>query len=365
MAGQIKKFTLQMIAGANAATVILMLFVGNVDKLNPVSHPVLANLGLVYPMLLFINVCFLVFFAFFKRRYILVSLAGFIVCYAPTRRYWPMNVSHDAPEGSLKVLTYNVLDFDHINTPEGEPNPIIEYILESDADIVCMQEGRLYADVLAAVKDTYRYIDSAWSLPGGDCVSLFSKYPILSKTRIEYQSKGNLSAAFRLLIGKDTVTVINNHFETTGLSLADRAGFKNMVKGRTGKDSMRVESKRLLVKLGESARIRAPQAEAVAKFIRDSCRSVILCGDFNDNPLSYTHHVLEQELTDCYTATGNGPGISYHHNAIFVRIDNIMCSSDWTPYRCKVDNSIGASDHYPVYCWLKKHDKEGEERKNK
>lgn len=365
MFGQIKKFTLQMIAGANIATIVLMLLVGNVDKLNPVSHPLLSCLGLVFPALLLINMGFLVFFVFFKWKYILVPLAGFLVCYPAVRKYWPLNIGSDIPAGSVKVLSYNVFNFDRGDTPDGEPNPALEYIVGSDADIVCLQEARLDAEVMAAVKHTYKYIDTVCNKPSGSCLMLLSKYPVLSKERIDYASVTNLSAAFKVLIGQDTVTVINNHFEKTGLSNADRAGFREMVKGHTGKDSMRVESERLLVKLSEAARRRAPQADAVARYIRNNAgRSVILCGDFNDNPLSYTHHVLEKELTDCYISTGNGPGISYHRNAIFVRIDNIMCSSDWLPYGCKVDGSIDSSDHYPIYCWLKKHDKHRDNLKN-
>ena len=82
----------------------------------------------------------------------------------------------------------------------------------------------------------------------------------------------------------DTVTVVNNHLETSGLSLADRAGFKDMVKGKAGSDTVRAESKRLAVKLGESAKIRAPQAEAVAEYVRNSGDNVILCGDLTTTP---------------------------------------------------------------------------------
>jgi len=354
MAGAIKKFTLQMIAGANVGTIIIMLLVGNADRLNPVDHPLLSSLGLAFPALLLANVCFLVFFAFFKWKYIFVPILGFIVCYPSIRIYCPLNTGKDVPAGSIKVLTYNVFNFNRGDAADGEPNPVLEYIVGSDADIVCLQEAWLDAEVLSAVKDTYNHIDTVCNNSSGASLMLLSKYPILSKKRISYASRANQSAAFRVLVGNDTVTVINNHFETSGLSQADRQGFKEMVKGETGRDSMRVESKRLLVKLGESARIRAPQAETVARFVRDSCKSVILCGDFNDNPLSYTRHVIGRELTDCFVEAGNGLGISYHYNAIFVRIDNLMCSSDWQPYKCKVDNSISASDHYPVFCWLKK-----------
>ncbi|MGN1264170.1 MAG: AP endonuclease, partial [Prevotella sp.] len=56
-------------------------------------------------------------------------------------------------------------------------------------------------------------------------------------------------------------------------------------------------------------------------------------------------------------ATGRGIGLSYNQQGFYVRIDNIMCNDGFTPYNCKVDNKIDASDHYPIFCWLKKRDK--------
>jgi hypothetical protein len=190
-------------------------------------------------------------------------------------------------------------------------------------------------------------------------ISVYSKYPILSKEHIPYKSVGNHSAAYQLKIGRDTVLLINNHFETVGLSMEDKEQFKSLVKGDLKKGSAKVESKRLIDKLGEASAIRAPQAEAVARYVsQHSNESIILCGDFNDGPLSYVHRTLARNLTDCYKATGNGPGISYHYGGFYVRIDNIFCSNDWVPYGCKVDNKIKASDHYPIVCWLKKRPKQ-------
>lgn len=354
MVRQIKKVTLQMIAGANVVTAVLMLLIGLSDRISPVSHPLMASAGLAMPLFIFLNLCFLVFFAIFKRRYLVVPFLGFLVCYFPIRAYCPLNVGGDAPEGAIKVLSYNVFSFATADVPEGEPNPIMQYIKESGAAIVCLQEAQMNSERIGFFKDTYQYCDTMKALDNGECVTLLSKYPILKKERIKYKSRGNVSAAFTLKIGADTVCVINNHLETTGLSKEDRSGFRNMVKGKSDSDTMRVESKRLLVKLGDAASIRALQADAVAEYVRNCRRSVILCGDFNDNPISYVHRTIANGLTDCYIATGNGPGFSYYHNAILVRIDNIMCSDEWRPYGCKVDRSIAASDHYPIYCWLEK-----------
>lgn len=354
MIKKIRDFSLQMIAGANVVTVVTMLLLGYSDRINPMEHSVWANAGLAFPVFLFINFCFLVFFLVFRKKYTLVSLAGFIIGYQPIRTYCPLNISREVPAGAVKVLSYNVHGFVADNPPEDGSNPILDYIIGSDADIVCLQEARLSDAIIEQTKDVYAYCDSVIHPGRGDCLVLMSKFPILSKDRIEYESKNNLSAAFKVNIGGDVVTVVNNHFESTGLSPADRAGFKDMMKGKSGKDTITAESKRLARKLGEASRIRAPQVEAVAEYVRNCRDAVILCGDFNDSPISYAHRTLDKVLTDCYIATGNGPGISYHHNAFFVRIDNIMCSDEWTPYGCKVDRSNGYSDHYPIYCWLKK-----------
>ncbi len=351
---QIKRFALQMIAGANIATAIIMLLVGMSDRLDPREHPMLANAGLLFPFFIALNLGFLVFFLFAKRKYAIIPVAGFLIAYTPIRTYCPLNVTRDAPEGAVKVLSYNVFSFNHKGAPENQPNPILDYIMESGADIACLQEAMLNDSIIKASEKTFPYRDSVKNVKSGDCLVLMSRFPILSKERIKYESKGNLSVAFKVKIGRDTVTVINNHFETSGLSPADRKGFKEMMKGNAEGDTMKIESRRLTVKLGEAAKTRAPQVDAVAEYVRRCKGSIILCGDFNDSPISYAHRTLAKELTDCYVAAGNGPGISYHHNAIFVRIDNIMCSEDWRPYNCKVDRSIGFSDHYPIYCSLER-----------
>lgn len=81
---------------------------------------------------------------------------------------------------------------------------------------------------------------------------------------------------------------------------------------------------------------------------------MIVCGDFNDGSISYTHRVLTQELDDAFTQSGKGLGISYNQNKFYFRIDNILISPDLRAYNCTVDRSIKASDHYPIWCYISK-----------
>ncbi len=353
-----KTFTLQMVAGANVATVAVLLLTGYASYVDPVSHPVLAQAGLAFPLFLFLNFGFFLFWLLFGLKQVMIPIAGFLLCCVPIRIYFPVNIPHSAPTDAVKVLSYNVLGFNPLEGSQPDSNPIMDYIAKSEADIVCLQECNLggdhqvYSDsVLAPI---YAYQDTML-IPNGDCIGIYSKYPIVAKERIPYQSKTNLSAAYWLKIGADTVMVVNNHFESNGLTHDEKENFKEMVKGEMSGKQMKTESVRLLDKLAETSRRRAPEADAVARFLAEhEGESTILCGDFNDNPISYTRREIAAHLTDCYVATAFGPGISYHLSGFYVRIDNIMCSSDWKPYGCRVDSKIKSSDHYPIYCWLQK-----------
>ena len=57
-----------MLTGANVATVIVMLLVGFSDRLNPTDHPLVSTVGMAFPVLLVINMGFLLFWLIFKLR---------------------------------------------------------------------------------------------------------------------------------------------------------------------------------------------------------------------------------------------------------------------------------------------------------
>lgn len=351
-----KDFTLRIIAGANIAVIIAMLAVGYVDYLNPVDYPLLANLGLLFPVFLVANIAFLAFWLIVKKLWAAIPFIGLVVAFGPVRRYSPLNIPADAPEGAIKVMSYNVFSFSTW-TDLNQSSDILEYITNQQPDILCLQEAGTYGRKHEIIDSTLQASLAYHDTINTGSLAIYSRFPIVGKERIAYHSNtSNASAAFYLKTGKnDTTIVIVNHFESTGISLEQRSQFKAMLKGKLEKDSAEIESRALWRSLAASAAVRAPQADAVAEYIaRHPGKSIILTGDFNDSPLSYIHRRIANELTDCYVATANGPGISYHYSGFYVRIDNIMCSNAWTPYKCYVDNSIKASDHYPIICWLER-----------
>ena len=68
MIKQLKTLTVNIFAGANVATVLLMLAAGYSDRVSPVSYPLFSNLGMVFPVFLLVNLVFIFFWLTFKWR---------------------------------------------------------------------------------------------------------------------------------------------------------------------------------------------------------------------------------------------------------------------------------------------------------
>lgn len=245
---------------------------------------------------------------------------------------------------------------------ENGQNPILNYIKNSKADIVCMQEyagsetAKIHLnnkEIRQALKDyPYRHIKQVGKTGAGSQIACYSKFPILSARMLDYQSNYNGSIVYDIKIGKDTVLLINNHLESNKLTREDKVVYEDMLKDpKAGKVKSGI--RQLVNKLAEASAIRSAQARAIAQEIaRSPYPSVIVCGDFNDSPISYAHRVISQDLDDAFTESGRGLGISYNQNKFYFRIDNILISKNLKASGCTVDNSIKDSDHYPIWCYI-------------
>lgn len=350
-----------MVAGANAATIAMMLLVGYSGYFDPTVHPHLGVIHFALPLFLLLNAAFLVFWMFIRLRWAWIPIVGYILCWGPTFTYCPLHIiQHEAPQNAIKVMSYNTFLF---GGDGEEPNRVMQYIARQHPDIACLQEADAYIPVQRHQYDSiiapiYEYCDTVVNRHSGDVLRVLSRYPIIRKEHIPINSVGNVAAAFYIKIGEDTVLVVNAHLETTGLSGSERLQFGNMMNGDIEQDSARNNSRLIINALGVSTAKRARQADIINRYIEERRHMpVILCGDFNDGPNSYVHRRVLGRLNDCFADTGFGPGISYNKHAFYVRIDNIFCSDHFESYGCHVDNKFSGSDHYPISCRLAKRHK--------
>ena len=353
----------KVLLGINVLVALLMVLCAFSSYISPYTFPVLSCAGLAFPIFLLLNFLFFAFWLFFNRRYALLPLVVMFVCIGQIRAFLPVNISmKQVPDDAIKILSYNVMFYDsHQPHTEESPNEIVRYIQNSNADIVCLQEASfnnsnskkfLSEKVFRKALSTYPYF-SFHKEKGSGWVCL-SRFPILSTRSIPYESVGNGTVAYELKVGNDTLLLVNNHLESNKLSIDDRAAYRDMIIDPK-EDKVKTTSKLLIGKVADAVSIRASQADSVAKFIQDSKHKyVVVCGDFNDSSLSYAHRVIGKGLNDAFVDTGNGLGVSYNRYGFYFRIDHIMASESLDLFNCTVDNSIKTSDHYPIWCYIKK-----------
>jgi len=352
----LKRFTANVIGFINVVAVALMLITGFSDHIDPVAHPSLSCMGLTFPFFIVINLGFLAFWALFSLKRVLIPFVGFLLCYGPVRTYCPLNVKGSEEEPDLKIVSYNIAALsanDDMEIGRGTQDAY-RYIEDCGADIVCVQEAPMKAKWTDRLREEYPYIEHHMN-PEGNAMALLSRFPVKQKQVIRYTSLGaNLSALYTISVNGRDVHVFNCHLETAGLTIDERKQFRNMVYGREETDTVQAKSRQLLSKLGYRNMLRARQVDIItAKIDSLDGERIILCGDFNDTPISWAHHQMAERLTDCYRETALGPGWTFHSNAIRVRIDHVFCSANITPVSCKTDRSATASDHYPMVCTLK------------
>lgn len=340
----------------NLLLIVAMNFCAYTSCLPPQDYPSLSYFGLMFPIFLVANVIFILFWLIFKWKFIVLPLVGMLLCAGSIRTYIPVNIPVNPPAGSIKILTYNVMGFGKDEDYELTENPILLYLLNSNADIICVQEGRKnFVDrAIDKISEVYPY--HSLVLVPDNYLACFSKFPLDSIGLIDYPTTSNYSMVYEILIGNDTLMLINNHLESYRLSPTDKDEYKSIIKNYKHPKRNDSESKylELTSKLSRNDSVRGMQADSVAAFIeRNKGRYIVACGDFNSSPISYTHYRLTDYLNDAYTRSGNGPGISYNRSGMYFRLDHILISPNITPYKAKVDKSIAVSDHYPVSCYIK------------
>lgn len=323
--------------------------------ISPVHHPRWACAGLFFPIFLALNAAFCVFWLLVRKRYALFPLCVFLLGWGALTTYLPWQFTKaKTPQGeTIKVLTYNTMEMS--SGKGGNGNLVLDYIIQSGADIVCLQEftSNNVKVVKEALKKTYPYMKQVQfsKINGLGC---FSRFPILSAERIPYESANNGSVAFRLKAEKDTLLLVINHLESNKLDAHDKEVYTDMLK-KPDEEKVKEGGKYLLHKLADAVAIRAPQADSVAKYVKEHpAKYTVVCGDFNDSPLSYAHRVIGDGLQDAFVERGSGVGVSYNRNHLYFRIDHLFASPAFRVLACEVDNSIDASDHYPLWCLLEK-----------
>lgn len=356
------KIVLYPLLAINFVVAVSMIASAYSPLLPPERLALLSLGGLAFPFVLAANVAFLFVWLFIYRRFMWLSLLACAVCFPQIRAFSPINFAKQTPpNNSIKLVSYNILSSNLSASTANSENPIVSYLEQSGADIICLQEfpfavlkRNANARKLFAEYPYKSYLESDESELSAKYLGCLSKYPILSVEMLNFNTSSNGCAKYRIKQGADTIVIYNCHLQSNSLNDDNKSAYEQLLT-KPKENLVAVGTKELVKKLRDAAVKRASQAELIIDDMNsETSPYIVVCGDFNDSPISFTRKRLTESLEDAYVNSGNGPGISYNRNKLFYRIDHILHSQGFNSYASEVDRSIKTSDHYPISCYLEK-----------
>lgn len=267
---------------------------------------------------------------------------------------------------SLRLLSANVRIFNvyaHLRRADpAAPAKAIAWLAASPADVLCLQEFyQEPAGVRSADGDLFRvgeklgansgrqvFISKSLTNPMGAQfgLAIFSRLPIVGRGEIAFGRLSQNHAMWVDVAGPgpgDTVRIFNAHLQSMSMDEGD------LVAAGSSKAGLRRKGRSLLGRFVRGAAARAWQADTLMARIARSPYPVLLAGDCNDLPYSYSYDRLAGSLQNAWATVGFGPGNTYHGRLPpLLRIDQQFAGPQWQVLACRVHTEIPYSDHFPV-----------------
>lgn len=313
-----------------------------VAYLSPFVHPkvtgVFSYFALGYPVLLFINSFFILFWLIIKPKYIWLS--GLITLLGMNAIFRTIGFSSDVKNPSgLNIMSYNIGYARYYFGGKNSKNKIKEFkgfLKENNSDVICIQERakwqlEIYSDIF---KDYNLYSTK------GKGTAIYSKLPVVNGGNIAFDTRAHNATWIDAKYNEDTIRVYCTHLSS------------NKVKNLT--DNIKEiwdESIYILDKYNEHAVIRSNQVNQILNHSKKSPYPVVITGDFNDTPQSFIYNEMDKHYIDAFVEKGNGLGKTYMTKLPGLRIDYTFVSPDLNVIAHKI-LPTKLSDHYPVVSWI-------------
>ena len=335
-----------------AASLLALSYLSMV--VNPAKFWLISLAGLFFVPFIILNL-FLLIWAFVRRsKAFMIPLLALIPAVFFVGRYAHIK-GDDYPETAadnvLKVVSWNVGRFalqaedSGAGSYEECVDSVFEFIKKEDPDIVCLQEfsTRNSRQVRQQLKKLMKGYSAEYYIYTGSGRSFgnvtLSKLPVKNRGVIKFDGSTNLAIFTDYESGGRQFRVYNCHFESYNIS------FSGIVRALLEKDKDVVTETG--VKMKRSITRRPKQVDQVFNDIENCPVEAFVCGDFNDNPMSYTYYRMMRDRQDTFVQAGDGFGATYARLWPLLRIDYILCPKSMTVLSHETPH-VGFSDHYPV-----------------
>jgi endonuclease/exonuclease/phosphatase family metal-dependent hydrolase len=357
----LRKFLYKVLLGVNAVFAFALLLSYLAVHISPQNFALPALFGLAYPYLLLINIIIAITWAVLLKFEAFISVVVIAIGFTHLSNYIKFGKPSGKKDGTIKVMSYNLRLFNSFESQNtSSEKKVLAFLKGQKPDILLLQE--LYVngspvqkdqDVKTALGGKYfshmKVIGSGKNRYYG--IATYSRYPIVRKGEIIHPGSSSLSIFTDIVIQNDTFRIFNNHLQSFRLKRMERSFLDEMVTPDDNETLSQVKS--LSISLKKGFIMRAHQAESVKAQVNHSPYPVIVAGDFNDTPVSYSYRKIRKGLNDSFVRSGYGAGFTYRGNYPANRIDYILYDNSLDSRYFEI-LKVRYSDHYPVAAYFKK-----------
>lgn len=317
-----------------AAFLLLISFV--LPYLPPKTFPTLSLLSLIVSLLIIVNLIFAIYWAVQLRRRFFVSFIVLVISYFYFNVFYEVSSEGDASQynSTLNVLSYNVRLFNaYEENPKADASQIIsEIFFEEDPDVICVQEYYKPNKIdFSAYPYQYIHFKSEKAKLGH---AIFSKYPLINTGAFNFEDTYNNTLYADVVKGNDTIRIYSLHLQSLGI--IPRVSFLQ-----------ESDNEKLRKRVSSAFEKQQKQVEAILEHKRKITNPVLICGDFNNTPFSYSYRKLKEGMQDAFRERGNGLGTTFKFESYPMRIDYIFASEELDILSFDTMKKT-FSDHYAV-----------------
>ncbi|MCK9219679.1 MAG: endonuclease/exonuclease/phosphatase family protein [Bacteroidales bacterium] len=332
--------------------------------INPGKVWSFAFFGLAYPFILFINLFFILLWLLLWNKFIFLSLFTILLGWNNLQTIcpFPSFENKSVTKDQLTLVSYNVDLFWGVQRSDIVPeihSSITQFLASKKADIICLQEFyavssdfqktlKTYAESIGFKHFFFHNYREFRNKQKIDALITFSKYPIINNGILKYPEKGLYAIYTDVIINQDTVRIYNLHLESIRFGNDDYSFYSKLTDQMDENTPIKEGTKKMLWKLRRAFIMRAEEVESLKSHLSACPYPILVAGDFNDTPSSYTYHQLTKDLKDAYRSTGaESYGSTYAGLFPAFRIDYILYSSFFKAVKYQ-KYRLNYSDHYPV-----------------
>jgi len=264
----------------------------------------------------------------------------------------PEALADDRP--ALKVMGWNVRLYDRYGwLGDDTKDGITGAISGEHPDVLCTQEHYRDPDpeafpvegpvrrAMGGVEKAPVQVHEVWARGKAGRrfgVATWSRHPIVGRDHIAFGTRSNNACAVTdIAWNGDTARVFNAHFASLHFGSEEYAALEEGVPDAEGRE-------RIWSRMREAYSERVTQVTQVMEAVENSPHPVVLCGDFNDVPVSWALQEARRQLRDTHDARGLRMDGTWQGVVPGVRIDHILVDPAW-PILAYGKGGDGLSDH--------------------